>query len=96
MLCSDHFGIGKCIPITSNPVIWPQASTWPVPWYGPFGPLKPKKKLKKKKKTKIFIKVAGDLTGLDVKAKKKNGLLKNLSGKQKQQRAVHKKKEHLD
>ena len=86
MLCSDHFGVGKCIPLTQYPGAWP-LPRWPQPpafpagpaWYGPFPPLKPKKKKKKKrKKTKIFIKVAGDLTGLTVKAKKKSSLLKKV------------------
>lgn len=101
MLCSDHFGVGKCIPLTSYPATWPPAvPAAPVPWYGPFLPPQPKKKLKKPKKTKtkILIKVAGDLTGLTVKAKKKNGLLKNSSGKQTSQRDGHdyKKETYLD
>ena len=88
MLCSDHFGIGKCIPITLSPpvfpVTWPQtypAQPWPVAW--PLPPLKPKKK-KKKKKTKILIRVCGDLMGLNVKAKKKNGIFRSLKCKQRE------------
>lgn len=96
MLCSDHFGIGKCIPITSSspvPVTWPQTYPypWPVPW--PFPLLKPKKKLKKKKKTKILIRVCGDLMGLNVKAKKKNSLFRSFKCKQRE-RDGYKKKTH--
>jgi len=88
MLCSDHFGIGKCIPITSSPpvfpVTWPHTYPhhWPVLW--PFPLLKPKKKLKKKKKTKILIRVCGDLMGLNVKAKKKDSLFRSLKCKQRE------------
>lgn len=77
-MCSDHFGIGKCIPVTlSAPVTvtWPQPYPCPALWPTPLcPPLKPKKKLIKKKKTKILIRVCGDLTGLNVEAKKKNSL----------------------
>lgn len=99
MLCSDHFGIGKCIPITSSPpvfpVTWPQTypQPWPVPW--PFPLLKPKKKLKKKKKTKILIRVCGDLMGLNVKAKKKNSLFRSLKCKQREHDGRKDKKQYL-
>ncbi|KAJ7391612.1 hypothetical protein OS493_017309 [Desmophyllum pertusum] len=91
MFCSDHFGIGKCIPLTSSIPIpaatWPQ--TYPYPWqWPPYWPLKPKKK-KKKKKKKIIIRVCGDLMGLNVKAKKKNSLFRSLKCKQKQGRIGH-------
>lgn len=79
MLCSDHFGVGKCISLKPNPSAWPGPvfPAGPVPWYGPYPPCCPTKKKSKtkKKKTKILIKVCGDLTGLDVTAKKKSGLL---------------------
>ena len=97
-MCSDHFGMGKCIPVTSSapvPVTWPQPYPFSHPWPAVWPPcLKPKKK-KKKKKTKIFIRVCGDLTGLNVKAKKKNSLLRNIICKpQRQESATHKKKTH--
>lgn len=95
-MCSDHFGIGKCIPLTSSapvPVTWPQSYPWPVLWPPPlFPPLKPKKKLKKKKKTKILIRVCGDLMGLNVKAKKKNSLFRSVNCKQRQESAAYRKK----
>ena len=98
MTCSDHFGVGKCIPLTSSapvpstwrqtgsqtwPQTWPCTQTWP-PLYPPWCvPLqKKKKKKKKKKKTKILIRVCGDLMGMNVKAKKKDSLFKRLTCKQ--------------
>lgn len=96
MLCSDHFGVGKCIPLTSTyPAPWPApVPAAPVPWYGPYIFLKPKKKKRKKrkKKTKILIKVAGDLTGLTVKAKKKNNLFQSNKVKPSTHQRVEQKK----